>query len=144
MLSPRGSASQTGRLGSEGSLTPYLLMERTRKQYCLPLTRSRAGKRGELTSVSRLASSQLFFPATDWIKSGRKIMLKKSTGAHLLFSFFKKKKKNMYSCSGRTGSWAKIKLPGVCRCFITRAVQCGSQGPQCSQKQVSPVFMSGT
>lgn len=57
-----------GSLGSEGSLTPYLLTERTRKQYCLPLTRSNSGNRGEFTTTSRLASSQLLFPARDWSK----------------------------------------------------------------------------
>ncbi|KAG7216850.1 hypothetical protein INR49_001504 [Caranx melampygus] len=56
---------EMGSLGSEGSLTPYLLMERTLKQYCLPLTRSNTGNLGEFTTMSKLASSQLFFPARD-------------------------------------------------------------------------------
>lgn len=67
-VSPCGVPKEMGSLGSEGSLTPYLLMERTLKQYCLPLTRSNTGNLGEFTTMSRLASSQLFFPARDWSK----------------------------------------------------------------------------
>lgn len=55
-----------GLLGSEGSLTPCLLMERTLKRYCSPLTRSNTGNRGDVTTMSRLASSQLLFPTRVW------------------------------------------------------------------------------
>lgn len=64
-LSPGGVPKEINSLGSEGSLTPYLLTERTLKQYCLPFTRSNTGNLGEFTTMSRLASSQLFFPARD-------------------------------------------------------------------------------
>ena len=67
-FSPCGFPKEMGSLGSEGSLTPYLLTERTLKQYCLPLTRSNTGNLGEFTSMSRLASSQLLSPARDWSK----------------------------------------------------------------------------
>lgn len=67
-LSPCGFPKEINALGSEGSLTPYLLMERTLKQYCLPFTRSNTGNLGAFTTMSILANSQLLFPARDWSK----------------------------------------------------------------------------
>lgn len=66
ILLPCGFARETGALGSEGSLTPYLLTERTLKQYCFSFARPNTGNLGELTTMSRLARPQLFCPAKDW------------------------------------------------------------------------------
>lgn len=67
--SPRGFPKEMGSLGSDGSLSPCLLTERTLKRYCLPLTRSNTGNRGDDTTTSKLASSQLLLPTRDWGKN---------------------------------------------------------------------------
>lgn len=67
--SPGGFPKEMGSLGSDGSLTPCLLTERTLKRYCLPLTRSNTGNRGDDTTTSTLASSQLLLPTRDWGKN---------------------------------------------------------------------------
>lgn len=76
--SPRGFPKEMGSLGSDGSLTPCLLTERTLKRYCSPLTRSNTGNRGDDTTTSKLASSQRQLPSRDWGKNtGNEILKKK-------------------------------------------------------------------
>lgn len=65
-ISPCGLPKEMGLLGSEGSLTPCLLMEHTLKRYCSPLTRSNTGNRGDVTSTSRLAGFQLLVTTEVW------------------------------------------------------------------------------
>lgn len=65
-ISPCGLPKEMGLLGSEGSLTPCLLMEHTLKRYCSPLTRSNTGNRGDVTSMSRLAGFQLLVTTGVW------------------------------------------------------------------------------
>lgn len=66
-----------GSLGRDGSLIPYLLTDRTRKQYDFPLTRSKSANLGELTGVSRLTICQELLPTIDCKEKGDEFQLVK-------------------------------------------------------------------
>lgn len=83
-ISPCGLPKAMGLLGSEGSLTPCLLMEHTLKRYCSPLARSNTGNRGDVTSTSRLAGFQLFVTTGVWGNEHTGLFQRKATtlGGH--------------------------------------------------------------
>lgn len=76
---PSFAPAVTGSLGRDGSLSPYLFTDRTRKQYDFPLTRSKSANLGALAGMSRLTICQELLPTSDCNEKGDDLQLQLKT-----------------------------------------------------------------